>query len=370
MRHQGTLGRIQVVRPFFLFRDLSFSLKAEGSRSFNGKNDVFPKRNPCFLVRGGEPKPIYWRVGLGCRMAVRLRDQLMALPDDARELLLVLCRDAVEIRRKLIRGIQLADSKNAFGEDQLKIDVLADDLIIHSLAESMLVRQVASEEQDEIIEITKARGSWGVAIDPLDGSSNVKSNLAIGTIAGFWNEGGVLEKGCRMDMAVFFLYGPLLSLVYAYKGLGAHEFVFDETLGDFVLRAESLLLPAGSVFGSGALRSEWGTAHRAFIADLEQKNYKLRYSGSLVADFNQILHYGGVFCYPATSKNPSGKLRLLFEANPLAFICQEAGGASFDGQQSILDVEPIRIDQRTPLFLGDEKSIELAKHHYSSNGSK
>ncbi len=298
-------------------------------------------------------------------MTVRLQEHLIVVPDDVRELILILCEQAKTIRREFIKNVQLAGGKNAFGEDQLQIDVFADRLILHALRESSLVRTVASEEQDAVVEISKAKGSWGIAIDPLDGSSNVKTNLAVGTIVGMWNEGDVLEKGRRLDCALYFLYGPLTTLVYAYKGKGAHEFVLDEKTGEFLLRAESLQIPEGKLYGSGALANQWLPVHWALIAELEKQSYKLRYSGSLVADFNQILHYGGIFAYPASQKDPNGKLRLLFEANPLGFICEEAGGLASTGTQRILDVQPEKIDQRTPLLLGDKKTIELAESIYA-----
>jgi fructose-1,6-bisphosphatase I len=143
-----------------------------------------------------------------------------------------------------------------------------------------------------------------------------------------------------------------------------HEFVLDDRIGQFVLRGESLMVPEGKVYGSGGLNSHWLPEHRQFIRELEKKDYKLRYSGSLVADFNQVLHCGGVICYPATSKDPDGKLRLLFEANPLGFICEQAGGKTLNGHHSVLDSKPLSVDQRTPLFLGDKRTIEMAEAAY------
>ncbi|MDO8634196.1 MAG: class 1 fructose-bisphosphatase [archaeon] len=290
-----------------------------------------------------------------------LEEHLVAVPFDVKTLVLAVAGQSKAIAGGFLDHSRLAGTKNIYGEDQLELDKWADQLLIDAFEETGIVRNVASEEQGEIVEIVKARGSWGITIDPLDGVSCVKTNLAVGTIVGMFNEGDVLEKGSMMDAACFVLYGPLTTLVYAYKGKGVHEFALDKKTGRFVLREESITIPQGEIYGSGGLKSEWTDAHAKFISELEKNNYKLRYSGSLTADFNQVLHYGGVFCYPALKNKPEGKLRLLFEANPLSFIAAEANGAGSNGVQSILDVEPKKISDRTPLYLGDKKTIALAE---------
>ena len=251
------------------------------------------------------------------------------------------------------------DSKNVYGEIQIEMDKWADDLFLNAFEESGIVRNVASEEQGEITEITKAKGSWGITIDPIDGSSCVKTNLAVGTIVGMFNEGNVMEKGARMDAACFVLYGPLTTLTYAYKGWGTHEFVLCN--GEFVLRNESMKIPDGKIYAPGGLPSKWTDDHALYVKKLEKQGYKLRYSGSLTADFNQILHYGGVFMYPRLKEKSRGKLRLLFEANPLTFIAEEAGGAGSDGTKSIREIVPEKISQRVPFYIGSKGPVELAE---------
>lgn len=290
-----------------------------------------------------------------------LEEHLVAVPSDVKTLILTVAGQAKLVSKGFLGHCALAGTKNIYGEEQLELDKWADQLFINAFEKTGIVRNIASEEQGEIVEILKAKGSFGITIDPLDGVSCVETNLSVGTIVGMFNEGNVLEKGNKLDAACFVLYGPLTVLVYAYKGKGCHEFVLDDKTQKFVLRKESIVIPEKGVYGSGGLKSEWTLQHARFIEELEKQNYKLRYSGSLTADFNQVLHYGGVFSYPALKDKPQGKLRLLFEANPLSFIAKEAGGASTNGQHSILEVQPKKISDRIPLYLGDRKTIALAE---------
>lgn len=294
-------------------------------------------------------------------MGISLQEHLIAVPEDVSKLVLLVAGQSVKIKSAFLHHLSFAGSRNIYGEEQLELDKWVDGLILGEMEKSSLVRNLASEEQGEIVEILKAKGSWGITVDPLDGMSCVSTNLSVGTIVGLFNEGNVLEKGNRMDAALFVLYGPLTTLVYACKGKGVHEFVFDGQKKQFVLRHENIKIPSGTIFGSGGVKTKWSRPHTAFIAELEKQNYKMRFSGSLTADFNQVLHYGGLFCYPALSDAPDGKLRLLFEGNPLSFIAAEAGGASTNGQKSILEVQPKKISDRTPLYLGGKKEIELAE---------
>ena len=292
-----------------------------------------------------------------------LKEHLLGVPEDVKTLILLVSEQAKKIRKGFLEHSRLAGTKNIYGEEQLELDKWADDIILKAMEESKLVRSVASEERDEITSIVKARGSWGITVDPLDGMSCVETNLSVGTIVGMFNEGNVLEPGNKMDAACFVLYGPLTTLTYAYKGWGCHEFVLDEQ-GNFVLRNESMKIPEGKIYGSGALRKDWIPQHKKYIEELEKQGYKLRFSGSFTADFNQVLHYGGLFTYPASTGSPSGKLRLLFEGNPMAFIAKEAGGNSFNGKKSILDVKPEILSQRVPIYIGDKKTIDLAKKFF------
>ncbi len=289
-----------------------------------------------------------------------LEEHLNGIDEGIKSIILNAAEKSKEIQKGFFTHNKLAGSQNVYGEDQLELDKWADYLILDAMEQSKIVKTVASEEQSEIIEIVKSEGEFGVVVDPLDGVSCVKTNLAVGTILGIFDEGNVLEKGNKMDAAMYILYGPQTSLVYSAKD-GVHEFVLDSK-GNFILRVEDLKFPeSGTIFGSGGLRTDWTKKHLDFIEELEKQNYKTRFSGSFTADFQQILSYGGLFSYPSTKKMPEGKLRLLFECNPLSFIAKYAGGASTDGKQSILEIKPEKISHRTPIYIGGKKEINLAE---------
>jgi fructose-1,6-bisphosphatase I len=291
---------------------------------------------------------------------LRLEEHLIAVDSDVKKLVLIVAEQAKKVSSGFACRYGSCESKNVYGEIQLEMDKWADDVFTEAFKESGIVRNIASEEQGEITEILKSQGSWGITIDPLDGSSCIKTNLAVGTIVGMFNEGNVMEAGKMMDAACLVIYGPLTTLIYAYKGTGAHEFVLDPAKGEFFLRNESIKIPDGKIYSPGGLSSQWLPEHSRYVAELERQGYKLRYSGSLAADFNQILHYGGIFMYPALQGRSDGKLRLLFEANPLTFIAKEAGGEGSDGINPIHEIVPEKLAQRVPFYIGSKKAVDLA----------
>lgn len=254
-------------------------------------------------------------------------------------------------------------TSNIHGDEQMALDKWADDFLVKGLHDLRLVKTIASEEQSEIIEIVKAEGEFGVTLDPLDGSSLIDVNLSIGTIVGIFEEGGVLEKGEKLDAAFYVVYGPLTTLVYTVKK-GVHEFVLTPK-NEFVLRKENMTIPEGKIYAPGGLAKEYLPAHAAYVKALEERGYKLRYSGGMVPDINQILHKGGIFMYPQVKGNENGKLRLLFECNPLSFIITQAGGACSDGKQSILTKKPESIADRTPIYVGSKGAVHLAEEYLS-----
>ncbi|HSQ92958.1 MAG TPA: class 1 fructose-bisphosphatase [Methanoregula sp.] len=247
-------------------------------------------------------------------------------------------------------------TRNVYGEEQMPLDKLADGIFIDALRRARLVRYIATEEQEQILEIENPKNDFGIVMDPLDGSSLIDVNLSVGTIIGIC-PGNVLDKGSRLVAALYILYGPLTTLTYT-AGKGVHEFVLDET-GEFVLRHQSLRIPGGKIYAPGALRKDYLPAHARWIEYLEQSGYKLRFSGCFVADVHQILHKGGVFTYPGIKGKEKGKLRLLYEANPMGKIISEAGGAVSNGTQNILDLQPAAIDQVTPVYIGGKSEIAL-----------
>jgi len=251
-----------------------------------------------------------------------------------------------------------AATKNVYGEQQLELDVWMNDLFVDALRESRLVSQVASEEMGEVKKV--GRGRFSVVLDPLDGSSNVKSNNIFGTIFGIFDGADLPARGSDLFAAGYLIYGPATTLVYAAEG-AVHEFV----LGgggrpeEFLLIAEGLRLPPkGKLYGVGGHREKWIPEAKAFVSELERELMNLRYGGSFVGDFNQILHYGGFFAYPAQADKPAGKYRLHFESNPIAFIVEAAGGAGTTGKERILDVAPTGIEQTVPTHVGNRDLVD------------
>jgi fructose-1,6-bisphosphatase I len=228
------------------------------------------------------------------------------------------------------------------------------------------VREYASEELEDVVKIRTGKEKYIVTADPLDGSSLVDSNLAIGTIIGIHKD-SVLDIGRKtMVAALYITYGPLITMIYS-AGKGAHEFVLDRE-GEYILSQENIMLKEkGSIFSPGGLRRDWMPEHLKFVEQLEKDGYKLRYSGGFVPDINQILiKKGGVFTYPALKKSPQGKLRLLFELQPMAFIMEQAGGLATDGNQDILSIKIENVNQLSPIYIGSVTEVQMAKKFLSS----
>ena len=256
---------------------------------------------------------------------------------------------------------KLAGFKNIYGEEQLSLDRSADTILKNQLQFSGFVREYASEEQDAVIHIGEGSEKYFVTADPLDGSSLVDSNLSIGTIIGIHN-GSMMGDGRNTIVAALYItYGPLITMVYS-AGKGTHEFVLNRE-GEYVLSQENIRLKKrGDIYCLGGLRKDWTQAHLQFVEYLEAEGYKLRYSGGFVPDINQLLiKNGGVFTYPALKKNPNGKLRLLFELQPMAFLMEQAGGSATDGKKNILDIPVDDIGQRSPIYIGSHFEVEKAR---------
>lgn len=256
---------------------------------------------------------------------------------------------------------KLAGLQNIYGEEQLDLDCSADEILKNQLQYSGFVREYASEEQETIVKIGKGHERYFVTADPLDGSSLVDTNLSIGTIIGIHQE-AVLGTGRNsMVAALYITYGPLITMVYS-AGKGAHEFVLNRE-GEYVLSQENITLKEkGSIYSPGGLRRDCLPGHLAFLEHLERKGYKLRYSGGFVPDINQLLiKKGGIFTYPALQKEPNGKLRLLFELQPMAFIVEQAGGLATNGQEDILSLKVTDLEQRAPIYIGSRQEVEKAK---------
>jgi fructose-1,6-bisphosphatase I len=206
----------------------------------------------------------------------------------------------------------------------------------------------------------KGREKYIVTADPLDGSSLVDTNLAIGTIIGI-HKTSIFSRGKdSMVAALYITYGPLITMVYS-AGKGSHEFVLNRE-GEYVLSQEHIMLDErGSIYSPGGLRKDCTDSHLKYLEYLESAGYKLRYSGGFVPDINQVLiKRGGIFTYPALKMSPRGKLRLLFELQPMAFIIEQAGGIATDGEDEILSLQVEDLEQRAPIYIGSRFEVEKA----------
>lgn len=281
-----------------------------------------------------------------------------------------------------VRSAGLADilgattNENVQGEVQQKLDVIANEIVVKAFDHGGRLCAMASEEEPDIIQIPEGfrSGKYVLLFDPLDGSSNIDVNVPVGTIFSVFRKitrgtrgemEDLLQPGRRQVAAGYILYGSSTMMVYT-TGQGAHGFTLDPSIGEFLLSHPNIRIPERARYLSvnDAYEQDWPEPTRELMRryrglDGQRKALNVRYVGSLVADFHRNLLGGGVFCYPANEKSPRGKLRLLYEANPLAFIAEQAGGAATDGYGSILDVEPTELHQRTPLYLGSKAEVEL-----------
>lgn len=274
--------------------------------------------------------------------------------EDLSKIITLIAEQAAPIRAAFISNQNYADSTNASGEQQAAMDTWADTHITRVLAKSGLVRAVASEEQDDITTFSSS-ARYSVVMDPLDGSSLISVNLCVGTIVGIY-DGDILQPGKNLKAAFYLLYGPMTTLTLSV-GRGVAIFALN-TDDAYQMLADNVQIPEGNLYGSGGLRTEWLPEHAEFIAGIENAGGKNRYSGSFVADFHQVLKYGGVYAYPPTRMSADGKLRLVFEANPIGFLASQAGGAISNGTGSTLTIVPSKIHQRTPIYVGSRGMIE------------
>jgi len=287
-----------------------------------------------------------------------LETHLKDTPDDLAELIMTVAECSRKIRNAFMSNQGMTDTKNIYGERQVALDKWADQLLVKRLGDDLrTVKTVASEEQQNILVYKDEDEPYNVTLGPVDGSSLIGVNLTVGTIVGIFKHDDVLSQGRKLQAAMYVLYGPLNILVYTV-GKGVHEFVMNKR-GKYFLQRENIIIPDGKIYAPGALRRDYLPVHKKYIEILEEDGYKLRYSGCFVADVHQLLCNGGVFTYPGFRGQESGKLRLLFEANPIGFIVTKAGGAASTGLGSILDVRPSSVADRVPIYIGGKKEIEL-----------
>lgn len=266
---------------------------------------------------------------------------------------------------------------NVQGEEVKKLDVYANDQFISALSAGGETCAVASEENDGIVHIRSdisKNAKYIVCVDPLDGSSNIDVNVSIGTIFSIYrrltiggpsNEDDYLQKGIKQVAAGYVIYGSSTMLVYT-TGHGVNGFTLDPSIGEFCLSHPDMKCPQkGNIYSiNEGNSSHFPEGVKQYITWCKEEDkstgrpYSSRYIGSLVADFHRNLLKGGIFMYPSTAKSPKGKLRLLYECNPLAFLIEHAGGKASDGYNRILDIQPESLHQRTPLFIGSAQMID------------
>jgi fructose-1,6-bisphosphatase I len=295
----------------------------------------------------------------------------------------VACKRIADLVNKgdLVGVLGTSDSENVQGEQQKKLDIISNDLMIEALQHNGHIAALASEEMDEIHHLPdhSRRGNYLVLCDPLDGSSNIDVNVSVGTIfsilkapEGVENptEADFLKPGTEQVAAGYCLYGPATILVLT-TGDGVSMFTLNRDFGEFLLTREHVRIPEQTAEYAINMsnRRHWGEPVRRYIDECQDgkegprgKDFNMRWVASMVAEVHRILTRGGIFMYPGDAKldrqGKAGKLRLMYEANPMAMIVEQAGGAATTGTQRILEVEPDEIHQRTPVILGSREEVE------------
>lgn len=266
--------------------------------------------------------------------------------------------------------------ENIQGEQQMKLDLFANEKLKAALKARGIVAGIASEEEDEFVIFEGVEnGKYVVLMDPLDGSSNIDVNVSVGTIFSIYRrvtppgtpvtEADFMQPGHKQVAAGYVVYGSSTMLVYT-TGCGVHAFTYDPSLGVFCLSQERMNYPEKgytySINEGNYIRFPQGVKKYIKFCQEEdkatQRPYISRYIGSLVADFHRNLLKGGIYLYPSTASHPQGKLRLLYECNPMAFLAEQAGGKASDGKTRILDLQPETLHQRSPFFVGNSDMVE------------
>ncbi len=288
------------------------------------------------------------------------------------------------VRREVVRAglvdiLGMAGTTNVQGEAVKKLDLFANEKIINAIGQHGRFAIMGSEENEGVIIPPKNdSGKYVLLFDPLDGSSNIDVNVSVGTIFSIYrlttdnpqkaDINDCLQQGSQQIAAGYVIYGSSVVMVYS-SGNGVYGFTYDPTLGEFLLSHSNITTPKRGKYYSvnEGSSNRFNDTTSNFIKYLKETDastgrpYSTRYIGSLVADFHRNLLTGGIFVYPATKDHPNGKLRLMYEANPLAFICEQAGGRATNGKERILDIEPSELHQRTPLYIGSTDDVIVAE---------
>lgn len=280
----------------------------------------------------------------------------------------------------LVDIIGFTGEENVHGEKVKKLDIFANDMMIKAMDHGGHLCVMASEEEEDIIHIPEEFhiGKYVLLFDPLDGSSNIDANVSIGTIFSIYRrvspEGGpgtmedCLQTGIKQVAAGYIIYGSSTIFVYT-AGNGVHGFTLDPSFGEFILSHPNIRTPKKSKIYSinEGNYLYWHPGLKKYIKWLQDEDkatgrpYSSRYIGSMVSDIHRNLLYGGIYMYPADSRNPKGKLRLMYECNPMAFIVEQAGGRASNGKQRMLEIKPTSLHERTPIFIGSEEDVLLVE---------
>lgn len=280
----------------------------------------------------------------------------------------------------LVDILGFTGNENVHGEEVRKLDIYAHEMLIKAMDHGGHLCVMASEEEEDIIHIPKHHriGKYVLLFDPLDGSSNIDANISIGTIFSIYKRispDGIpgtledcLQPGINQIAAGYVVYGSSTILVYT-TGEGVHGFTLDPSIGEFLLSHENICIPKkGKIYSINEGNYKyWHPGLKKYIKYLQEEDeaterpYSTRYIGSMVADIHRNLLYGGIFMYPADSRHPNGKLRLMYECNPMAMIVENAGGRATDGKQRILEIKPKSLHQRVPIFIGSEEDVKMVE---------
>ncbi len=277
----------------------------------------------------------------------------------------------------LVNILGKTDRMNVSGDVVKKLDEFADETIYRAMDHSGHLCVMASEENEDLLHIPDhyPQGKYVLIYDPLDGSGNIDADITIGSIFSVYarvTEGGtatladVLQPGNQQVAAGYLVFGSSMMFVYC-AGHGVHGFTLDPSVGEFLLSHEDIRVPEqGGIYSVNEGNFvRWERGMQRFVEYLKQEEgdrpYSSRYVGSMVADVHRTLMYGGIYCYPGDRKNPNGKLRLMYECNPLAYIMEHAGGAASTGRRRTLDVQPTSLHERSPLFIGSTGDVRLAE---------
>ena len=265
--------------------------------------------------------------------------------------------------------------ENPQGESQQKLDAIADIRFIRALKNGGEVCAIITEEEEDIIYTDNDEGKYVVAMDPLDGSSNIDVNVSIGTIFSVYRrispigtratKEDFMQGGRKQIAAGYILYGSSTILVYT-TGHGVDMFTYEHSLGEYFLSHTDVKSPVdGKIYSiNEGSYNHFIAPVRAYLTSCHLKDYSSRYIGSLVGDFHRNLLKGGIYLYPPTDAYKNGKLRLMYECYPLAFLIEQAGGMASDGYQAILDIEPNSLHQRTPIYIGAKKMVQELLSHF------